>query len=189
MARIRLWVAASVDGFIAAPGGGLGWLKPFETIDYGFADFLADISTLVMGRATYEQVRGTGKWPYPGRRTVVVTSRSMDTAPDEVEPWLGDIAQLAAELKAAEGDVWVMGGAKAIRAFLDVGAVERIQVLLMPVLLGGGIPLFLPAIHPMPLLLLTTRRYENGVVQLDYAVTGRNAAPQPARSRKPSSTR
>ncbi|MGE5503436.1 MAG: dihydrofolate reductase family protein [Actinomycetota bacterium] len=189
MARVRLWVAASVDGFIADTAGGIGWLKPFEALDYGFDHFLSDISTLVMGRATYEQVRGLGRWPYPGRRTVVVTSRSMDTAPDEVEPWLGDIAELAAELKKSDGDAWVMGGAKAIRAFLDVGAIERIQMLMMPVLLGAGIPLFLPAATPLPLLLLHTRRFENGVVELDYAVTGRNAAPQPAKTRKPSSTR
>jgi len=169
MASLRAHLAASVDGFIAARDGSVAWLAPYRSLSEGTEAFLAGIGTLVMGRATYESLRGQGGWPYGGRRCLVVTSRTIDTAPEGVEPWLGDLAMLAEELRDAPGgDVWVVGGGKAIRAFLDLGAIDYLDLFVVPLLLGGGRPLFLPSEIGTRLSLLTGKVYPDGIVRLSY---------------------
>ncbi len=167
----RVHVAASLDGFIASPDGSTVWKRPFETADYGLDDFLDTVATLVMGRTTYEHLGAGADWPFTDKRTIVVTSRSMETAPDGVETWLGDLCALVAELEsAATGDTWVVGGAKAIRAFLDLGAIDHLDLLVIPVLLGDGKPLFERSDRSSRLTLLGTKTYPDGVIKLSYVV-------------------
>lgn len=169
MASIRAHLAASVDGFIADRNGSVDWLAPFRSISDGAEAFLAGIGTLVMGRATYEANRAGGGWPYGGRRCLVVTSRSIDAAPDGVETWLGDLAMLADDLREAPGgDVWVVGGGKAIRAFLDLGAIDYLDLFVVPLLLGDGRALFVPSEIGTRLTLLTSKVYPDGVARLGY---------------------
>lgn len=171
MAGFRAYIAASLDGYIADGGGSIGWLAPFQSVDYGFGEFMGHIGTVVMGRTTYDHLHLMGHWPANDRRCIVVTTRSMDTAPDNVEPWLGDLAELVAELRASShGDVWVAGGAKALRAFLDLGAIDHFDLLVMPVLLGRGRRLFEDSDRSAHMTLLAARTYINGVVRLSYVV-------------------
>lgn len=175
MAALRARLAVSLDGFIADPDGGTDWFDAFPAIATGFESFLARIDTLVMGRATYDRLRAgaAGGWPYPGRRCLVVTSHSLDTAPDEVEPWLGDLAELADELhRGGGGDVWVVGGGTAIRAFLDLGAIDYLDLLLVPCLRGDGRRLFPPSEIGDGLTLLSATALEGGVVALSYRLGG-----------------
>ncbi|MBI3445883.1 MAG: dihydrofolate reductase [Magnetospirillum sp.] len=167
----RVFIAASLDGYIATSDGSIGWLKPFASLDYGFEDFMENMEAVVMGRATYDNLHALGHWPEHDKRCIVVTSRSMETAPDNVESWLGDLSQLVTELRAdAKGDVWVAGGAKAIRAFMDLGAIDHFDLLVMPVLLGEGKPLFPPSGRGSHMTLLGAKTYLNGVVRLSYVV-------------------
>jgi dihydrofolate reductase len=167
MAGIRILVAQSLDGYLAAEDGTMPWPRPGAAPD----DFPVPIAALVMGRTTYEQVRAEGPWPHAGRRVIVVTSHSMETAPDGVESWLGDLDHLAADLRASGGgDAWVVGGAKAIRAFLDIGAVDHLDLVLMPVLLGSGKASFLRGETGARLSLLTARPLAGGAVRLSYRV-------------------
>lgn len=160
-----------MDGYIADADGSIAWLKPFDSVNYGFDEFMSRIGTVVMGRTTYEHLRTMGRWPHADKRCIVVTTRSMDTAPDNVEPWLGDLARLVAELRESKtGDVWVAGGAKALRAFMDLGAVERFDLFVMPLLLGRGRKLFEESDRTGRLTLLAAKTYINGVVRLSYAV-------------------
>jgi dihydrofolate reductase len=169
MASLRAHLAASVDGFIADRDGSVAWLAPYRSLSDGAEAFLAGIGTLVMGRSTYEANRAGGGWPYGGRRCLVVTSRTIDTAPDGVEPWLGDLAMLADDLrKSADGDVWVVGGGKAIRAFLDLGAIDYLDLFVVPLLLGDGRALFVPSEIATRLTLLTSKVYPDGVIRLSY---------------------
>ncbi|OAN48004.1 dihydrofolate reductase [Paramagnetospirillum marisnigri] len=171
MAGFRAYIAASLDGYITDRDGSIAWLQPFDAIDYGFDDFMTHIGTLVMGRTTYDHLHAMGHWPHGDKRCIVVTSRTMDTAPDNVEPWVGDIARLVEELRAGTtGDVWVAGGAKAIRAFLDLKAIDHFDLFVMPVMLGGGKPLFEPSERTARLTLLAAKSYINGVVRLSYVV-------------------
>ena len=168
------YIAASLDGFIATPDGGVAWLDAFQDADYGFDAFLAGTEVLAMGRASYDQVRGFGAWPYGARRCHVVTSRPLDgEVPAGVEAWAPeDLPELAARLAAATPAAWVVGGGKLIGALLAAGAIRELDLFVMPVLLGQGIPLFAGA-HPAGRLTLAeTRHWPNGVVRLRYRLVG-----------------
>ncbi len=168
-----VYIAASLDGFIAAPGGSVAWLDSFQQADYGYDRFSESVGTVVAGRTTYEQVLGFGEWPYAGKRTVVLTSRALDNgAPEKVEAWTGGAATLAAASADWDegGRVWIMGGASVVAAFLDLGAVEEMELFVMPCLLGDGVRLFRRGRRPTHAALREATPYPNGVVRLRYVL-------------------
>jgi dihydrofolate reductase len=167
--RFRLYIAASLDGFIATPDGGVSWLEPFQGDDFGYDAFIETIGTVVLGRTTYEQVRGFGDWPYAGKRGIVVSSQPPGDLPDGVEQRCPPFDDLVSDLKTrSAGDVWIVGGARTIGAFFDLDAVDGIELFVMPVLLGSGLPLFGSSRSAMLLRLKETRPYPGGVVKLVY---------------------
>ena len=168
---IRLYIAVSVDGYIAPPDGSSAWLADYDANQYGYADFIAGIATVVMGRASYEEALALGDWPWPGRRCVVLTSRRIAPPPGaEIEVRSGDAAEIAVELKqAGGGDVWLLGGAKTARPFLREGLVDRLELFVIPVLLGDGIRLFEPGLPRRQLRLEKAQSHPRGVVELIYA--------------------
>jgi dihydrofolate reductase len=172
------YIAASLDGFIAAEDGSVAWLEAFQATDYGYEAFFAGIGTLVMGRATYDQVLRFGAWPYVGKSCLVVSRRGIADPPEGVEAWKGDLASLAQHLAGLQERVWVVGGGKLIAGLLAEGALSELDLFVMPVLLGRGIPLFAGG-HPpaQKLNLLETQSWPNGVVRLRYAI----AEAKPAR--------
>lgn len=171
MAGFRAYIAVTLDGYIATLDGSIAWMKPFAALDYGFDEFMEHVGTVVMGRTTYDHLHAMGHWPHNDKRCIVVTSRGMETAPDNVESWVGDISHLVGELRTAtDCDVWVAGGAKAIRAFLDLGAIDHFDLFVMPLLLGNGKPLFIGSDRGTHLTLLGAKTFPNGVVKLSYVV-------------------
>ncbi len=170
MGRVTLYIAVSLDGFIADRDGGVHWLAPFDSAEYGYDAFVAGMDCLIMGRKTYNQVLGFGPWPYAGKRVVVMSRHRLpDGAPDGVESWHGD--DVAALLDRLPGQIWLVGGAQAIGAFLRAGRVDRLRLFVIPRLLGGGIRLFcgdeMAAMPP----LRGVRHYSTGVAELDYGTT------------------
>jgi dihydrofolate reductase len=166
----RLYLAVSVDGFIAPPDGSMDWLEAYPAEQFGFPEFLEAVGTIVMGRTSYDQTRRFGPWPFTGKRTIVLTSRPIDGAPPGVEPWSGDIGPLAASLRAGgPGDVWLFGGAKSARPFLDRSLVDRIELFVIPVLLGDGIPLFERSNARVALRLEGAKPRAKGVLEVVYA--------------------
>ena len=168
-ACFRLYMAISLDGMIADAEGGVDWLNRWDDADYGSAAFMDTVDVLVMGRATYDQVLGFGDWPYAGKRVFVLTSRPLGDAPDGVEG-TSDVAGLIAELRDDGARVWIVGGAQAAAACIAMGAVDTVELFLMPVLLGEGVPLFAGDGPELPLALRETRTWPNGVVGLVYDV-------------------
>ncbi len=168
---IRLYIAVSVDGFIAPADGSSAWLAEYDGNQYGYADFVAGIATVVMGRASYEEALGLGDWPWPGRRCVVLTSRRIAPPPGaEIEAAEGDVEALAAKLKReSPGDIWLLGGAKAARAFFAAGLVDRLELYQIPLLLGDGVRLFEAGLPPRQLRLERATARDKGVVELLYA--------------------
>src|SRR5271154_6409462 len=135
--RFRIFIAQSLDGYIARPDGAIDWLRPFDSVDYGYETFLGEIGTVVMGRKSYELARSFGEWPYPLARCLVVTSQPLDDMPPNVTRVGADIARLVSALRASGGkDVWVMGGAMTINTFLEAQAIDRIDLFTIPILLG-----------------------------------------------------
>lgn len=163
------YIAASLDGFIATANGSVSWLEAFQETDYGYAEFFAGIGSLVMGRATYDQVMAFGAWPYAGKPCLVLSRRSLTQPPEGVEAWKGDVVSLARHLATQEEQVWVVGGGKLIAGLLAEGAITELDLFTMPILLGSGIALFAGG-HPpaQKLSLLETRNWPNGVVRLRY---------------------
>lgn len=168
------YIAASLDGYIAPADGSVGWLEPFNATDYGFDAFFADVETVIMGRATYDQCRGFDSWPYPDRRTVVLTNRGTDPdAPDGVTFHACDPAALKTTLQPAMlGKVWIVGGGVVLGQFLAANLVEQMDLFVIPILLGSGIPLFPEGAVSETLHLLSSQTYENGVVWLSYVLDG-----------------
>ena len=169
MLLIRIYIAQSLDGYIATPDGGIDWLRPFDSVDYGYNKFFSEIGTVVMGRKSYDIVRGFGDWPYGMTRVLVITSRALDDAPPSITRVGADIPRLATALRASGGkDAWVMGGAQTINAFLAAGAIDRIDLFTVPVLLGDGIPLFAPGRPETALKFAGAQTYDKGLARQSY---------------------
>jgi dihydrofolate reductase len=168
---IRGFIAASLDGYIADKHGGVAFLKPYESIDYGFTEFFGEIGTCVFGRATYEQSFTFGaEWPFAGKRVIVVASKPLARRPSNVEVWDRGVARAFVEhLRAAKnGDVWIVGGGMLQSALFDLDGVDRLQLGLVPVLLGDGIPLFGRSTRQHRLALTGVAQLAKGLVMLDY---------------------
>ena len=148
MAKVRVYIAASLDGFIAGPNDDLSWLPteagPNEQGAVEFEAFMADVGAMLMGRRTYDKVASfDGDWPYGDTPVLVATHRGLESNVPTVRTVSGSIdAVLDAALEAADGrDVYVDGGAM-VQAALEVGRVDELIVTLVPVLLGSGVRLF-----------------------------------------------
>jgi dihydrofolate reductase len=167
-----VFVGVSLDGQIARADGGLDWLPHDTTEDHGFNAFMATVDALLMGRNTYDIVRGFGTWPYGTTPVYVLSHRELDPAPAgaRVERLSGTPHEVAAELdRRGVGRVYVDGG-EVIQQFLDAGLVDRVIVTWVPVLIGKGTPLFGATSRDIPLRHVATRTFPSGLVQSEYAV-------------------
>jgi len=168
--RFRVYIAMSLDGYIATADGGVEWLEPFGDEDYGYASFIEEIGSVVMGRVTFEQVRDFGDWPYDGMSVRVLTSGALDDPPPGVVAWSGSLADLERQLDAeGEGaDCWVVGGGQTIRGFDGLNLIDEYELFIMPVVLGDGVPLFPKPYPPREIELRSVTAWDNGVVRLRF---------------------
>jgi dihydrofolate reductase len=141
MRRLRYSVAMSLDGFIADENGGYAWIVMDPAIDFGV--FMAKIDTLVMGRRTYEITQRPGAPGFGSEIAIHVVSTTLDPARHKhVRVISEDVEAAVADLKAQPGkDIWLFGGGVLFRSLLEAGLVDRVEVGVIPVLLGQGIPL------------------------------------------------
>jgi dihydrofolate reductase len=169
--KISVYIAASIDGYIARRDGNLDWLQYGHTgdEDYGFKDFITSVDALILGRNTYEVVAGFDEWPYKGKR-VIVLSRHLNEVRKEAELFNGHEADLLAKLHF-EGveHVWVDGGIT-VSKFLEKGLVDEITLSIIAMVLGSGIPLFSAMNRENRCCLVSARPYPSGLVQLKYKV-------------------
>ncbi|MBT8478889.1 MAG: dihydrofolate reductase family protein [Gemmatimonadetes bacterium] len=171
--RFRVYIAMSLDGYIATPDGAVDWLEPFFEEDYGYESFIREISCAVMGRVTYEQVLDFGEWPYPDHDVYVLSRSAIDGLPERAFAWSEEPEALVGRLeeRKLEGDCWLIGGGQTIREFERLGYVDEYEVFVMPAFLGAGIPLFPSPFPAGALQLVSVMAWENGVVRLLYGRT------------------
>ncbi len=173
MRPVRYNVAASLDGYIAGPGGEFDWIPADPAVD--FAALFARVDTVLLGRRTYEAVRQAGGSPWPAGARVYVFSRTLRPADHPgVTVVAGEAGAAVAALRAEAGDgeIWLFGGGALFRDLLAAAQVDAVEVTVVPVLLGAGVPL-LPAGAPRTALALTRSQvYPSGMVGLHYAVPG-----------------
>ena len=170
MRRIRYAVAMSLDAYIAGPNGESDWIIMDPEIDFG--EFFNSFDTILMGRRTFEFVRAQGGGgPMPGMKTVVV-SRTMRPQDHPAITIVADqVEETVARLRAEPGkDIWLFGGGALFRTLLDARLVDTVEVAVVPVLLGGGIPLLPPPAERARLRLVGSRAYKTGNMSLEYAV-------------------
>jgi dihydrofolate reductase len=173
MAKIRGYIATSLDGYIADENNSLEWLFRYDDMDLGQHDyriFTRSISTVVMGRATYDFIAADyAPWAYAGKRVIVMTSRPIDNPRGKLEIRSG-LEPLIAELRALnDGDVWMLGGGKLQSAFLAHAALDDIEIYVMPEIIGGGTPLFPPTGLRLSPKLEEAKALDKGCVLLRYS--------------------
>ena len=177
---VSVFIATSLDGFIARPDGALDWLPPppEEGDAFGYHAFMDRIDTLVLGRHTYETVRGFGDWPYGTKRVIVLTSAGVEIPPalaDRVEAWSGAAPEVAGRL-ASQGSRHVyLDGGRTVQAFLRAGLVDEVILTRVPVLIGDGLPLFGTLDGDIRLEHVVTTAHATGLVQSRYRVSGSTA--------------
>jgi dihydrofolate reductase len=172
--RIITRFALTLDGFAADPDG-LPAILAAPDFDHGktshgFPEFLADVEAVAMGRTTFEPAVDNEWWPWPDRDVHVLTSRPLPDGefPSELIAH-ADAAEMVAALRGRyEKDVHLVGGPRTIGALLELGAIDRLVILLVPALFGEGLPFALPGAARRPLRLEGERTYPDGTIELSY---------------------
>ena len=188
--KIIVYIATSADGFIARKDGAVDWLdRPRTAGDYGMGKFYKSIDTILLGRKTYEM---TLRFLAEGNAAANSVSKIKHYAfsrrpPKKTAPGFEfvrePIKKFAKRLRAAKGkDIWMMGGAGIIASFLDEAEIDEFIIHVIPTFIGEGIPLVAPRNRTVPLKLLSSKKFSDGVVRLHYGVE--KGKPKKKRARK-----
>jgi len=179
--KVSVYIATSLDGFIARDDGGLDWLPGADTNeqgdaeveDYGYREFMESVDVLVMGRKTYEKVLSFGMWPYEGKRVFVLSSGPVEIPnglASTVECKSCSPSDLVHDLEEAGAKHVYVDGGNTVQRFLNEGLIQQIIVTRIPVLIGSGIPLFGPVANDILLDHVETRQFPSGFVQSRYEI-------------------
>ena len=175
MRRVRYAVACSLDGFIAGPNGEFDWIPSDPEVDAAAAQDFSRYDTLLIGRRTFEVMRANGQPTFPGKANYIF-SRTLTPADIPKSSILSSTPeQTTAELRNAPDngkDIWLFGGGELFRALLAANLVDDVELTIIPILLGEGIPL-LAAAPRVELALTHLKRYNNGMLSLTYAIRQR----------------
>lgn len=176
MSKVILYIAASLDGFIARPDGDLSWLTQHQNPDrqdYGYSELIKSTSATIMGAKTYEWLLQFEDWPESKERpTYVITHRMLKAVPDaNIIFYSGDLKDLVRAIKEkSTKDIWLVGGAALAQSFMREWLADEIILSVLPLLLGDGISLFGSLNKEVNLKLVNQKAFKSGIVQMHYQV-------------------
>lgn len=165
--------AMSLDGFIARKDGRFDWLEAFPAdADFDFPSFEASVTGIAMGRGSYDAARREAEWHYSRWPVLVATGRPLTDAPEGVEAIRGGPAEQVRRLRecGADGRIWLFGGGDLARQYLEAGLLDTVEIGIIPVILGDGIPAFGGAQADRWLDLDFARPLKNGAIHARYRV-------------------
>jgi len=171
--KLILYIAISLDGFIAKPDGDTSWLSIVEKDgeDYGYADFLASVETIIVGRKTFDKIMSMGFDYTSNGKTIYVISHNEIANNVNVKFYSGDLKKLVKNLKENNTrNIYCDGGAEIVNSFLLKNLFDELIISIIPILLGEGISLFKNGLPEQYLTLLEVCHYKKGLVQLHYKV-------------------
>ena len=173
--KISVFIATSLDGFIARLNGSIDWLisadEQDSPEDYGYQEFYDSIDCLIMGRNSVEKIINFPEWPYEDKR-VVVLSKTLEEVPaqhvDKFELYAGSLNELVKRLETDGIESLYIDGGKTIQSFINHDLVTNITITTIPILLGEGLPLFAKIKQDIKLTHIETKSYPNGFVKSTY---------------------
>ena len=167
MGKIILYIASSLDGYIARENVAIDWLPQLS--DSGYDNFYKSIDTVIMGKKTYDQILTFGAYPYKEKKSFVFTRNDSLTKDENVE-FASNVEEFTRKLvSSSERNIWLVGGSELFSAFLQHKLVDEIILSVIPIVLGKGIPLFQNINQEVNLELMKTKEY-SGLVELTYEV-------------------
>lgn len=169
--KLVLYIAMSLDGYIAKPNDDIAFLSVVEREgeDYGYGDFVKTVDTVIVGRKTYDKVISMGiEYPHTGKDTFVVT-RTPKPSVGRVNYYTGDLSALVHRLKSMPGkNIYCDGGAEIVNALLKADLLDEFVISIIPVLLGSGTRLFHEKRPENRLELVSLKSFASGLAQLHY---------------------
>jgi len=168
---VILYIAMSLDGYIAKPDGDIGFLSLVEKEgeDYGYFAFMDTVDTVILGRKTYDKVLSMVAELAYRERDVYVLTRTPRPDSGKIKFYSGDLAELITNLKKQSGkSIFCDGGAETVSQFLQNELFDELVISIIPILLGDGIKLFGKSLPEQKLKLTGCKTYEKGLVQLHY---------------------
>ncbi len=174
MSKLVLFIAQTLDGYIATKDGDIDWLSNHpnpDQLDYGYNAFIDNVDTIVMGRVSYEKILSFGiDWPYGAKKTFIVTKSKTYQTSTENTYIINTISQesLAEIKKQSKQNIWLLGGGEVIKSFLGIHAVDEMLITLVPLLLGEGLRLFPEGNYTEHFDFLKAESFSNGLLNLSY---------------------
>ncbi|MBF0760203.1 dihydrofolate reductase [Dysgonomonas mossii] len=175
MRKIRLYIAASIDGYIASSDGELDWLSDYPItpeLNYGYKDFFESIDTVIIGGRTYRDILNMDVvYPYKNKTSYIITRNAINTPKEDIIYITNNIEDNISELKKREGkDIWLVGGGEIVSLFLNQNWIDEMIITYIPILLGDGIRLFPNKAKESKWSLIQSQAFINGVAQTRYQV-------------------
>lgn len=171
--KATVFIATSLDGYIARENGAIDWLPMDGGEPHGFDEFYKSVDAVVIGRNTFETVLAFGGWFYGKKQVIVLSSRASELKAPEganCDFMSGDPQEIVSRLEQRGINHIYVDGGVTIQRFLQAGLIQRLIITRIPILLGSGIPLFGPLPHDVRLEHVATRSFKGGLVQSEYTI-------------------
>jgi dihydrofolate reductase len=171
--KVILYIAASLDGYIAKPNDDLSFLEMVyqKSEDYGYSNFIQSVDTVIVGRKTYDWVMSQVKeFPHADKESYIIT-RTARPGKGNVHFYSGNLKELVTKLKNKPGkNIFIDGGAEIVNALLNYNLIDELIISIIPVLLGDGLHLFKNGRIEQKLKLIASKSFKKGLVQLHYTI-------------------